>query len=173
MGLSLEEEGGESLSEVNTTSGMIRRAATAAPPQILTYMKNLATEPDLYLPMATEEFPLTLAEEDEMMAQHEARDNALALIAVTAAGRVIGMGSTCPALQHARSGCPLHETTAANASEQHHFTLASHARRSPRLSTGSNSRSMRKMGQPFIFTNSVASPSKGATARFLSMWALS
>jgi putative acetyltransferase len=40
-----------------------------------------------------------------MIARHEARDNALALVAVTAVGRVVGMwdcmGSARPALQHA------------------------------------------------------------------------
>ncbi|MCY0909836.1 MAG: GNAT family protein [Sulfobacillus thermotolerans] len=83
----------------------VRPASTEDAPQMLTYMENLAQEPDLLLPMVAEDFRLTVADEASMIARHEARDNALALIAVAAAGQVVGMwdcmGSTRPALQHA------------------------------------------------------------------------
>lgn len=92
------------MDRLKDSSSVIRPANAADAPQMLTYMKNLVNEPNLLLPMAAEEFRLTLADEERMIASHEDQANALALIAVTAVGRVIGMwdcmGSTRPALQH-------------------------------------------------------------------------
>ena len=91
--------------ELTHRSWVIRPANVADAPNILSYMQNLAQEPDLFLPLVVEDFRLTVVDEERMIARHEARDNALALIAVTADDRIVGMwdcmGSTRPALQHA------------------------------------------------------------------------
>ena len=91
--------------ELTHRSWVIRPANVTDAPNMLSYMQNLAQEPDLFLPMVAEDFRLTVVDEERMIARHEARNNALALIAVTADGRIVGMwdcmGSARPALQHA------------------------------------------------------------------------
>ena len=90
--------------ELTDRSWSIRPARVTDAPNVLHYMQNLARELDLFLPMVVEDFRLTVVDEEHIIARHEARDNALALIAVTADDRVVGMwdcmGSTRPALQH-------------------------------------------------------------------------
>ena len=88
----------------DTSSWVIRPARLLDAPQMLTYMKNLADEPDLLLPMVIEDFHLTVADIERMIARHEDRDNAMALVAVTATHQIVGMwdcmGSPRPALHH-------------------------------------------------------------------------
>lgn len=91
--------------ELTGRSWAIRPVRIADAPNMLSYMRNLAQEPDLFLPLVAEDFRLTVADEEHLIARHEGRDNAVALIAVTADDGIVGMwdcmGSTRPARQHA------------------------------------------------------------------------
>lgn len=148
--------------ELTHRSWVIRPANVTDAPNMLSYTQNLAQEPDLFLPMVVEDFRLTVVDEERMIARHEARNNALALIAVTADGRIVGMwdcmGSARPALQHAvefgMSVAREYRGQGVGAA------LLSAGLAWARQFTGSNWRFMQKIAQLFASTKNLDSPSK-------------
>lgn len=103
---------GESFSEEALLVGseaadtfFILEAEAADAPAMLRFAQAIFAEPGLYLPIAADEFTVTLAEEEAIIKRHHDQENAVFLLAFDADGVLCGMlnarGSERKALRHA------------------------------------------------------------------------
>ena len=84
---------------------LIREAEVGDAPAMLRLAHAIFAEPGLYLPLTADEFTVTLAEEEAIIARHHEQPNAVFLLAFDAEGILCGMlnahGSERRALRHA------------------------------------------------------------------------